>query len=649
MTRSLILLSLLVVCCPTAASAADRPNILFILADDLGWSDTTLYGTTKLYRTPNIERLARRGMTFTRAYSASPLCSPTRASILTGLSPARHGITSPSCHLPQVVLKATPGKFAPPEHKAVPVNSVTRLRTDLPTLPKSLKAVGYVTGHFGKWHLGHEPYSPLQHGFDVDIPHHPGPGPAESYVAPWKFKDFDHDPDVPDQHIEDRMADEAVRWMTEHRDEPFFLNYWMFSVHAPFDAKRKLINKYRSAVDPKDPQRSPTYAAMIESMDDAVGTLLDTLDRLQIADQTIIVFASDNGGNMYNEVDGTTPTSNVPLRGGKATMYEGGVRGPCVVVWPGVVKAGSKNASLIQSCDFYPTLREAAGLSAAYNQIFDGVSILPALKGGTLKRNAIFTYFPHAPRVPDWLPPAVSVHQGDWKLIRLFHGGENSAHSWRLFNLRTDPGEKNNLAAREPERVSRLDALIEQHLKETKAVQPTPNPRFDPAQYRPELIGQSRRKPTGRQQRPTNAVAGWLPGGQCNLAVRNGQLVMTSTGRDPYASFRLPRQLPAGKYTLTTTMSSTGSGRGQFFWQAQNKKPPFHRDRSVTFDMTHGGKPVDYQLHFSPEKPITSVRIDPGQAKGEIRISAMRLQNSKARTVHEWKFAAEADAPKPAQ
>ncbi len=217
---------------------------------------------------------------------------------------------------------------------------------------------GYATGHFGKWHLGPEPYSPLQHGFDVDVPHHPGPGPAGSYVAPWKFKDFDHDPDVPDQHIEDRMAKEAVAFLEQHQDEPFFLNYWMFSVHAPFDAKQSLIDQYRKQVDPSDPQRSPTYAAMIESMDDAVGTLLDTLDRLKIADNTIIVFASDNGGNMYNEVDGTTATSNAPLRGGKATMYEGGVRGPAVVAYPGHVKAGSHSDEVIQSCDY---LSDAAG------------------------------------------------------------------------------------------------------------------------------------------------------------------------------------------------------------------------------------------------------------------------------------------------
>ena len=273
----------------------EKPNIIVILADDLGWADTTLYGHTKFYQTPNIERLAKRGMTFTRAYSASPLCSPTRSAILTGLSPARTGITTPNCHVPQVVLEAAPGKSAPQDKKAIAPNPPTRLKTDYTTLAETLKNAGYATGHFGKWHLGAEPYSPLQQGFDVDVPHWPGPGPAGSYVAPWKFPDFD--PDTPDQHSEDRMAKEAVAFMEKHKDEPFYLNYWMFSVHAPFDAKRALIAKHRSRVDPNNPQRSPTYAAMVESMDDAVGTLLDALDRLKLADRTIIIFTADNGGN----------------------------------------------------------------------------------------------------------------------------------------------------------------------------------------------------------------------------------------------------------------------------------------------------------------------------------------------------------------
>ncbi|MGB6220257.1 sulfatase [Haloferula sp.] len=481
-----------------AADDTKPPNIVFILADDLGWSDTSLYGHTKLYQTPNIDRLAKRGMTFSRAYSDSPLCSPTRSAILTGLSPARTGLTTPNCHLPAVTLKASPGKKAPAGSKAIAPTPVSRLNTTYATLPKTLKAAGYATGHFGKWHLGTKPYSPREHGFDVDIPNWPGPGPAGSFVAPWKYPNFDPDPDVPNQHIEDRMAKEAVAFMEANRDKPFFLNYWMFSVHAPFDAKKDLIEKYRKLVDPEDPQRSPTYAAMIESMDDAVGTLLDAIDRLGIADNTIVIFFSDNGGNMYNEVDGTTPTSNAPLRGGKANVFEGGVRVPCIVAWPGLVTPESRSDAIIQGCDFYPTLIDALDLEAPKNQPFDGISIVPALKGGALDREAIFSYFPHNPPIPEWLPPSITVWRGDWKLIRLFHEGEDGGHRWKLYNLKEDLSEKNDRSKQEPERVKELDLLIERFLADTKAVTPIPNPDFKLSAYHPEREGVGKLKPTSR-------------------------------------------------------------------------------------------------------------------------------------------------------
>ncbi len=499
-----LLLSLLFLVRPTFA--ASMPNIVLILADDLGWADTSLYGHTRLYQTPSLERLAKRGMTFTRAYSDSPLCSPTRAALMTGMSPARIGITAPNCHLPQVVLKPTLAKKAAPGKKSIQPASVTRLTTDWRTLPEALKDAGYATGHFGKWHLGPEPYSPLQHGFDVDIPHWPGPGPAGNYVAPWRFKDFDADPGIPDQHIEDRMAVEAVSFMEKHKDGPFFLNYWMFSVHAPFNAKKPLVEKYRSRVDPKDPQHSPTYAAMVGSMDAAVGTLLDAIDRLGIADQTIIIFYSDNGGNMYDEVDGTTPTSNAPLRGGKASMHEGGIRVPCIIDWPGHLIPATRSDAMIQSSDLYPTLLDMLNLKPLADQRFDGISIVPALAGEELDREAIFTYFPHDPQVPDWMPPAVAVHQGDWKLIRIFYGGENGAHRWKLFNLKDDTGEMNDLSTSESGRVKDMDDLIEKFLRNTQAVTPIPNPDFQVSTYHPEDEGISRaRKPGAKAKAKAKA------------------------------------------------------------------------------------------------------------------------------------------------
>ena len=482
------------------SAAADKPNVVFILADDLGWADTTLYGHTNLYQTPNIERLAKRGLTFTRAYSASPLCSPTRSSILTGLSPARTGLTAPNCHTPPVILQATEGVKAPPNKKSILPKSVTRLDPKHHTLAEALKSAGYATGHFGKWHLGKEPYSPLEHGFDVDVPHWHGPGPAGSFVAPWKYPDFD--PDTPDEHIEDRMAKEAVQFIEQYKDKPFFLNYWMFSVHAPFDAKDDLIEKYRSRIDPKDPQRSPTYAAMVESMDDAVGTLMDTLDQHGLTENTILVFFSDNGGNMYNNVDDTTPTSNAPLRGGKASMFEGGIRVPMVVSWPGEVAPNTRTDARVHSDDFYPTFLDMLKLAPQPGQSFDGVSFLPALKGKPHDRGPSFTYFPHDPPVPDWIPPSVAVHDGDWKLIRIFHGGKDGAHRWKLFNLGEDLGETTDLAEQQPDRVKQMDALIEAFLKETKAVRPIVNPTFDPAKYDPsqEGVGKIRAK-SARPQR----------------------------------------------------------------------------------------------------------------------------------------------------
>lgn len=647
MTRT-SMLALLTACLAFNSGAAliagehSKPNVVFILADDLGWSDTTLFGTTKFYKTPNIERLAKRGMTFTRAYSSSPLCSPTRASILTGLSPARTGITTPNCHLPTVTLKAKPTATGPANHKATFPQSVSRLDPKYYTLAEMFKDNGYATAHFGKWHLGAEPYSPLEHGFDVDIPHWHGPGPKGSYVAPWQYPDFD--PQTPNEHIEDRMAEEAVKFIQQHKDEPFFLNYWMFSVHAPFDAKQDLIEQYRKSVNPDDGQRSPTYAAMIESMDDAVGTLLDSLDRLGLSDNTIIVFASDNGGNMYNEVDGTSATSNYPLRGGKANLYEGGVRGPAILVQPGIIAAESESAQVIQSSDFYPTLLDMLAIPPQPNQPFDGISIVPAFEAKDLNRDAIYTYFPHSPPIPEWLPAAVSVHSKDWKLIRIFYGGQDGKHRYKLFNLRADIGERMNLAKSLPEKVAELDAMIEGFLQDTEAVLPLPNPKFNPAKYQPELEGKAKRKgganakKATKSQPPGKPVAGWRPEGTTELAKQGGRLVVTSSGGDPHLIAPLKGLVPAGDFVLTVSMESDSSGNGQVFWQEQGVTPPFFKERSLIFDVKHDGQPHLYSIAFSTREPLAAIRIDPSRSAGTIRISGVKIATDGGDVVREWKF-----------
>ncbi len=599
-----------------AARAAERmPNVVFILADDLGWRDTSLYGSTFL-ETPNVDRLAKRGMMFTQAYAANPLCSPTRASIVTGLWPARIGITSPACHLKQEKLEASVRERGAPDQKAVVCESATRLKLDYYTLAEALKDAGYRTGHFGKWHLGHEPYDPLHQGFDVDVPHWPGPGPAGSYVAPWKFSAELNFTGEPGEHIEDRMAREAVKFIRDSKDGPFFLNYWCFSVHAPHDAKQDLVDKYATKADPDNPQRHPVYGAMVHSMDDAVGRLLDTLYELGLADNTIVVFFSDNGGIHWpsRQCHPDLPvTSNAPLRGGKATIYEGGTREPLVVVWPGVVTRGSTSDEIVQSIDFYPTILEMLGLEPQAGQEFDGTSIVPALRGSQLDREAVFCYFPHQTGVPDATPPSVYVRRGDWKLIRFFFDGENFAHRYELYNLAEDIGETTNLADSKPAKVKELDALIEGFLADSRPVLPRPNPAYNPG------------------------VGGWNPSKDASLSVHESLLVMESTAGDPSMSNRdVPET--TGQATVEMRVRSTASGPGQIFFGVQGARPIFHRERSLPLKVTHDGEWHEYSAKLPLTGPLSALRIDPANAPGRIEFEWIRLRSADGQLLKEWVF-----------
>ena len=451
------------------------PNVIFILADDLGWADTGVYGS-QFFETPHIDALAQRGMKFTNAYAAAAICSPTRASILTGLHPARIGITSAAGHLEREVLEKSLRARGSANQPALVANSLTRLGLEYVTLAEALGAAGYRTAHFGKWHLGREPFDALQQGFEIDLPHTPGPGPSGGYLGPWNFW-----PGAggEGEHIEDRMAAEAAEFIRQNSERPFFLNYWCFSVHAPIQGKPDLVEKYRAKADPEMAQRNPIMGAMVESLDDAVGSLLSAIDEAGIADETIIVFFSDNGGMVHRLNAGVPVTSNAPLRSGKSSIYEGGVREPMIVAWPPLVEAGSRSDAIVQSIDFYPTLLELTGVPARDGQSFDGVSILPALRGEPLERDAIFVH------IPQYTPatlhrPSTSVRRGDWKLIRFFCDGPDQQDRHELYNLAEDIGETTDLAGQEQDIVSELSALIDRFLSDTEAVVPRPNPRYRP-------------------------------------------------------------------------------------------------------------------------------------------------------------------------
>ena len=592
-------------------AASRRPNVVFLLADDLGWRDTSLYGST-FYETPNIDALAGRGMRFTNAYAANPLCSPTRASILTGQYPGRLRLTTPAGHLKQEVLDPILPAQGPPQSKWVTPQTRTRLPLDYYTLSEALHDAGYATAHFGKWHLGWPPYQPENQGFDVNLPGGSFPGPPGGYFAPFKVDTLKDCPDG--EHVDDRLTREAIRFVREHKDRPFFLNYWLFSVHAPYQAKEELIASYQAKVAPNAPQRSPTMGGMIHTGDACVGQLVDAIDALGLAERTIVIFTSDNGGNMYDRVDGTTPTSNSPLRGGKATIYEGGSRVPLVVIWPGRVQPGSTSEAVVSSIDYYPTILEMLGLDPKPGVAFDGVSIVPALNGGTLRREAIFCHFPH-PGVEPARFPATSVRQGDWKLIHVWCDGPDQSDRYELYNLKDDLGETNNLADAMPDKVKELDELIRGHLHDTEALVPKPNPAYDPTR---------------------GPVAGWHPSPLCKLSAGEGFLVVESTGGDPNFS---TRDVPAasGGLVVKLRMRSTSQGAAHFYWATQ-KAPQFSREVRLDLAATHDGQWHDYQIEFTADSPLKALRIDPSSAPGRIEIDRISLCQDDGTLLKEWEL-----------
>lgn len=558
---------------------ARKPNIVFIMADDFGWRDPGFAGST-FHQTPNLDKLAKRGVRMTQAYAAYPLCSPTRSSVLTGLWPARTGITAPTCHLPQVILEK--GLAAGnPKTRVLAAQSLTRLKTDYVTLPKLLREAGYRTGHFGKWHLGAEPYSAKEHGFDVDFPHWPGPGPAGSYVAPWKFPPALNITAEAGEHIEDRTASAAAQFIRDNKDRPFYLNYWLFSVHAPYDAKSELVAKYRKLMDPNNPQRNPVYAAMVESLDDGVGRVLTALEESGLIDNTIIVFFSDNGGISWEgKGDGkhksarfqedmqSPPTSNLPLRNGKASLYEGGVREPCVISWPGVTQPGSVNDTLLQSIDWMPTLLDMVGVPLPPELKLDGISLVPTLKGGSVARDTLYWHFPHDTPASGQ-HPATSVRRGNWKLIRQYAGNVDGSDLLELYDLATDLGETKNVAQLQPALVAELNALIDQFLVQTQAVVPKLNPNY---QANAASVSTDNKAITSNKNERREELQGWVERG-CVADRRDGALVVTGRSTTPFLGVTAGTK---GKAIVTLRARAAAGGMGKVEWvpggQATNRQ-----------------------------------------------------------------------------
>ena len=444
-----------------AGTTVGKPlNFVFVLIDDFGWMDLGANNPHCFYDTPNLDRLARSGMNFTNGYAANPVCSPTRYSIMTGKYPSRVGATN-------WFSGKRSGRFNP-----APLND--KMALEEITVAEALKAHGYKTAFLGKWHLGEdEKYWPEHQGFDINVGGWAVGSPRGGYFAPFenpRLRDYPKG-----AHLPKVLTDEAVDILDRYRDDRFLLYLAFYSVHTPLQGRDDLIAKYKAkratwlASDepefgpeeqawPVDKPRRvrirqchPTYAAMVEAMDEQIGRVLDKLEMLGIDDRTAVFLMSDNGGLSTSE---GLPTSNFPLRGGKGWLYEGGIREPFLVRWPGVAPAGAKCDVPVISTDFYPTILDMAGLPPRNDQHRDGVSLAPLMKGGTsIDRDAIYWHYPHYGNQGGF--PGGAIRMGDWKLIERFEDGR--VH---LYNLRLDIGEREDLAFAHPERVAQMRAKL---------------------------------------------------------------------------------------------------------------------------------------------------------------------------------------------
>ena len=455
---------------PATAQQSTKPNVIFILTDDLGWADLGCYGST-FYETPNLDRLAKEGMRFTDGYAACNVCSPTRAAIMTGKYPARLRITDWLTGRPDLPDQ----KLCRPKFQMfLPLSEVT--------LAEALKEAGYATAFVGKWHLGEETnYYPEHQGFDLNIGGC-GKGHPPSYFSPYGIPTLKDGPKG--EYLNERLTDEALKFMEQSKDRPFLLYFAHYAVHTPLQAKPAVIEKYRAKAaklpasgpeflpdrgrNVRQIQNHPTYGAMVEGLDDSVGRVLDKLKDLGLETNTIVFFTSDNGGLSTSE---GTPTANLPLRTGKGWAFEGGVREPLLVKWPGVTQPGSVSHEQVISTDFYPTILDMLGLPARPQQTMDGVSVAAAFKGKPLPERPLFWHYPHYSNQGG--PPHGAVRLGNYKLIEWYED-----MNVELFNLKDDLGEQLDLAKSQPKKAKELTKLLHNWRDSVKAQMPTPNPNY---------------------------------------------------------------------------------------------------------------------------------------------------------------------------
>lgn len=436
----------------SALAAREPLNFVFILADDLGWADLCCYGAD-LHETPNLDRLARQSVRFTNACTAAPVCTPTRASIQTGKHPAKLHMT----------IWREAARHPPENRKVLPPVVEENLPHSEITFAEVVKASGYHTAHIGKWHLGDAEHYPETQGFDINIGGSVW-GAPRTFFWPYRGQrnpkdEYRYVPGLtggkPGEYLTDRLTDEAMKALGMSGGRPFFLNLWYHTVHTPIEGKPELVSKYKAKIRPQMRHKNAGYAAMVQSLDENVGRMLRKLEEMKVADRTVVVFTSDNGGYI-NEYEGQPCTNNHPLRSGKGSLYEGGVRVPLMIRGP-MAKAGLVVDEPVCSIDFYPTMLEMSGLpgDAAHNAGVDGLSLMPLLTGAAnrLPREELYFHYPH------YYPttaPVSAVRTREWKLLEYLEDDK-----LELYNLSQDPGETRDLAGQQSVRATDLKARLD--------------------------------------------------------------------------------------------------------------------------------------------------------------------------------------------
>jgi arylsulfatase A len=444
-------------------------NVIFILVDDWGWADCGVQGSD-FFETPNIDRFAAESLRFTHAYAASPVCSPARAAILTGRSPARLDMT--------IWLEGA-RDGGPWDRQLLPATAIPDLPREEITLAERFRDSGYFTAHVGKWHLGRAANYPETQGFDVNVGGTYWGAPF-SFFYPYRGPWSKQDPEIryvpvgagqPGDYLTDVLTEHALQLMEDNSRQPFLLNLWYHTVHTPIEGKPELVDHFRQKA-PGKIHNHIQYAAMVASLDKNVGRVLQKLEALNLADSTVVILTSDNGGVDFpsGRSGDKAPTKNVPFRSGKGTLYEGGIRVPLFIRWPGRTQPGTTCGTPVQSQDFFPTLVEGLGLRGSTAADVDGVSLLPLLQNPHAETSARPLYW-HYPHYYPRMTPGSAIRDGDWKLIRYYEDQRSE-----LYDLHSDPGETTDLSQLHPERAQELKTRLEDWLVEMAANEPVPNP-----------------------------------------------------------------------------------------------------------------------------------------------------------------------------